>query len=101
MASMPCFCFARIWPFGRLPGFFLFDEDKDENIRQAEIKEELCPLTVRRPTHNMKSKGRWRHSVTTTDEDGGFPSQPTAARRSNKDRANARALAHASMDDQR
>ena len=62
--------------------FFFIYSNKDENIGQAEIKEKiLCLLTVRRPTHNKDSKRRWRHSVTTTDEKRGSPSQPTAARR--------------------
>ena len=47
-----------------------------------------------RPTHNVESRGRWRHSDTTADD-------PTAARRSNKKRVKTRALVHARMEDQR
>ena len=33
-------------------------------------RKKQCPLTVHKPTHNVESKGKWRHSITTVDEDG-------------------------------
>ena len=36
---------------------FFFYEDKDENIGQAEIKEKLCLLTVRKPTSQHGVEG--------------------------------------------
>ena len=79
--------------------FFLMKKDKDENIGQAEIKEELCPLTVRRPIHNMESRERGTVSPQRTRMEvlHRNPQQPDGPTKTGQMHVHW----HASMDDQR
>ena len=57
--------------------------------------------TASSPAHSTRTSGKWRQAATTSDVEGVSPSQPKTGRRSNKDRANALALAQASREHHR
>ena len=63
--------------------FFFFFVGRQGRTSDRLKSRKNCANSPCRPAHNKESRGRWRHSVTTADEDASSPSRPTAAQRSN------------------
>ena len=86
----------------------LFQEvhGRDENLHAVFFlmtkmieKNNATPVTTASgPAHSTGTSGKWRQAATASDVEGVSPSQPKTGRRSNKDRANALALAQASRE---